>query len=352
MNYIIKINNIIKMSGESDKELFEKISKPLKNFDPKKDTTKDFCLKFTEIAKKYRRNLPKNPEKRKALFKPFLQVLVGDKELQDEDYNIDTILYYCNKNTEKKLDDTIDEIKQVVKTSIEIDRRTNQKTTISSIKYITNPIRTFTIVQVPESAFNRSVKPSTWSYDGSSHIFRPTSKNCPFYLSSGTSNEVNFPNVWFPFLRIKETEDRKFYDQDRGWIHKSSMLTNSRVFKNAFYQLFKDKFGEDIETKYKNTFIAFFEKFSHWWQVSISSTMDVGANSLWNHDPFLLKVKILALEYSFELYPRDNITHFKPRNEDEKITRYIIKDIEAEYNLPEDVNGWLDRNDALILKRD
>ena len=130
------------------------------------------------------------------------------------------------------------------------------------------------------------------------------------------------------------------------------MLSNSRRFQNAFYKLFKDKFGEDIETKYKNTFISFFEKFSHWWQVSISSAMDVGANSLWNHDPFLLKVKILALEYSFELSPRDDITYFKPLNEDEKITRYIIKEIEDEYISPRDVNQWLDRNDALILKRD
>jgi len=341
------------MSSKSNKEVFDEIAKRLKSFDPKRDKVEKFCNDFTIIANKiYKSNLPRVLRTKKELYGPFLQVLVGDKELQDEDYNIDTILEYCNKNTEKKLDDTIDEIKHIVETSIEIDRRTIQKTTISSIKYITNPTRILTIVKVPETTFNTSEKPSTWSYDGSSDVFRPTCKNCPFYLSSGTSNEVNFPNVWFPFLRIKETKNRKYFNQPRGWIHKSTMLCNSRRFKNAFYQLFKDKFDEDIEPKSKNTFITFFEKFSHWWQVSISCVLDVDPSSLWNHDPFLLKVKLLAIEYSFELNPRDDITHFKPRNEDEKITRYIINDIEDEYNIPEDINEWLDRNDALILKID
>jgi hypothetical protein len=334
------------MSSESDE--FKTITKRLKEIKPEKDKDKikDFCVLFTKLVVDYKNRLPRIARTKRELYGPLLQILLN-REPTDEDFNIETILNYCRVNNQGKLQETLEEIKQVTETSVEIAQRTKEEITISTVNYIGTITRTLTIVEIPKRAFYGNV----WLYDGSSHIFRPSCKNCPFYLSTGTSNDINFPNVWFPFLRIKETEDKTFVNQDRGWIYKASMLKNSRRFKDAFDKLFKNRNPEDNIVKYEKTFNSFFEKFSHWWQVSISAAMDVDASSVWNHDPFLLKVKILALEYNFKLNPR-NDNYFTIKDENEKITRYIINQVENEYIRPEDINIWLKKQNSLCLLRD
>jgi Asp-tRNA(Asn)/Glu-tRNA(Gln) amidotransferase C subunit len=312
-----------------------------------KNTVK-FCEEFNSILKRFSRNLPRTIKNRKELYSPFLLALgVNGADLRDENYDINFLVNKCiefhAKKPEEELKDNIQQLKHIVETTIEMNSRNRQEDTVSTIRYVSEVDRVLTIVAIPKNAFAGD---KTWIHHGSTYNIRPKCTNCGFYLSSGTSNEINFPNVWFPFLRVKTSVKTYSYEQERGWINKSQMLCLSKRFKTVFYNLFKQQYNEDIGTKYENTFISFFEKFSHWWQVCISAALITNADNIWNTDPFLLKVKILALKYDFDPN-RDTFVE-----NSEKITMYKIREISTIIvgEKPEEVNKWLSDNNALCLE--
>ena len=338
------------MSEESQLEKFRRLTN--QRLDPKGDIT-TFCKEFKNILTQFKKRLPKAIETKKELYEPFFNALgIGGDILRAKKYDISFLMEKCGDYMAKKdvreVKKDIQELKATTELTLEIQNRSNENNTISTVMYESSAPRLLTIVKVPANMFYSSV----WKYDGSTYLFRrPSCLNCGFYLSTGTSNETNFQNVWFPFLRVQENEKGVDYaTQERGWIHKATMIQNSGRFKDNFYKLFKQKYNIDIETEYKNTFMSFFEKFSNWWQVSISAALDTNADCMWNHDPFLLKIKILALEYDFDLNPRDDNTYFIRNNK--KITRYQIVNPSSTYTRPEDINKWLSDNNALCLARD
>jgi hypothetical protein len=320
-----------------------------------KNTVK-FCQEFNSIFSSFKKRLPRTTKNKKELYLVFLKALgLKEEELKDNYYDINFLIKKCTEfhreKSEKELKDDIQEIKQIAETAIEMNSRNKEQYTVSTITYNSEVNRILTIVEIPNNVFTGEEK-KTWIPHGSTYNIRPQCTNCGFYLSSGTSNEINFPNVWFPFLRVKETEKTYSSDQKRGWINKSTMLCNSIRFKTAFYRLFEERYNEDIGTKYENTFISFFEKFSHWWQVCISAALITDAHNIWNTDPFLLKVKILALKYDFNPNPNPNTYTFVENSK--KITMYKIMKISTiiEGEKPEEVNNWLSKNGALCLIKD
>lgn len=188
--------------------------------------------------------------------------------------------------------------------------------------------RIMTAIKVPKYALNKN---GAWISNGIS-TFYPSCTRCGFYLSTGVSNEANFPGVWFPFLRIN-TEEK------RGWIQKAQTLQNSPSFKKALAK-------KGIEVKQNSFLYYFFEKFSHWWQVSISAALQT-ENTLWNVHPDLLAIKTLALTRVFDLV--DEVLKRDPS----VVKCYKLKDnVVNIVNNPEDVNAWLDKSEALCKRND
>jgi hypothetical protein len=315
-----------------------------------------FCRDFEIILEtpSIKKKLPKSSENRKELYEPFLKALgVPKKELQDKNYNINYICSVIEKKDNKKKiseSETVSERKtSIIETANEITERKIENETKSSVYYTTESKRLFTIVDVPAYAFYKNI----WLTCGSPVLTPRTCKRCSFYLSTGTSNDVNFPNIWFPFLRIQEQKS-KLSKVDRGWINKTTNLVIpsqenekpfTRQFSRKFREFFKQQYNEDLD-QYINTFKYFFEKFSHWWQVSVSAALDTNADSGWNNDPFLLKIKLLALQYDYLYFENE----FVRRND--IVKRYLVKKPLRELSTPEEINEWLQSNDALCEKRD
>lgn len=130
--------------------------------------------------------------------------------------------------------------------------------------------RYLAVVKIPDYVFAMSAKP----------LYRSTGcKNIGFYLSSGTSNETNFPGMWFPFTCVEPV----------GWIRKEKGLD---LFFRRYWLENKDIFGVKIVQK-------FLEKFAHFWQVRISAGMPSDPDSLWNKIPAMIKLKEFALTHVY-----------------------------------------------------
>jgi hypothetical protein len=168
----------------------------------------------------------------------------------------------------------------------------------------------------------------SWKSHGSPQpsVLYNTCTNCAFFNSTGTSNEINFPGVWFPVLRI--TQD--------GWIAKAQFLCKSKIFMKNL-----EKFGINVS---ENSFInIFLEKFSHWWQVSISSALPSTTQTcLWSTHPDLIKLKAIALNYVYN--PDESIFY----HSDAIIKKYNINtDNCPKISNKDVVNDWFYSKNAL-----
>lgn len=185
--------------------------------------------------------------------------------------------------------------------------------------------RLLTIVTIPE----RYIYNGKWVNNGSPAInFYLSCRNCGFYNSSGASNDVNFKGIWFPFLGI---------DND-GWIRKSQFICDSKDFISSLENFF------NLSVKKGDFLYYFLEKFSHWWQVSVSAAMpNIGDYYLWNIHPDLAKLKAIALNYDYDFIK----SSFIPR--DDIVKAYLLNintDIENIIE-PNIINSWLSENNAL-----
>jgi hypothetical protein len=228
-----------------------------------------------------------------------------------------------------------EEEEKIVKTSV--SKKVVGMETLSCITYIA---RYMIMVPVPKNMFNHQKR---WLPTEGVGPGYPECKNCAFYFSTGTSNEgKNFPGMWFPFLRIKETLKRNSYDQDRGWIHKAHNLSTANTLK----QQLSKKFGIKM-TPFLDVFL---EKFSHWWQVSISAALPSAPDALWNIHPELIALRPIALSYDYYAYPDKGHDHLIANPGIVKI--YDVPDCSRNLAQPEEVNAWLREYGALCSDRD
>jgi hypothetical protein len=173
----------------------------------------------------------------------------------------------------------------------------------------------------------------------SSNVGYPDCGKCAFYYSTGTSNtgKANFPDVWFPFLRIKEDKkkERTKSSKERGWIRKACGLHDVIKIKEILIT---------GKIKYDNFMILFLTKFSHWWQLQISAAMS--SDSMWNTHTELIKLKALVLNNDYFLGKdllscNNNISNIIVSNE-----------ILIDSDVPENINKWLLDNGALCEEND
>ena len=129
---------------------------------------------------------------------------------------------------------------------------------------------------------------------------------CAFFLSSGTSNERNFPNTWLPFYGI-----------DKNWLIKAGILGNTA---GKYFRDVKNS-GITINTKLKE----FLSRFDFDWQLRISASF-LQENSYWDENP-KLRNYVLGGD--------------KPT--------LIIKLPQEEVNGEENINQWLDTHGAHCL---
>jgi hypothetical protein len=198
-----------------------------------------------------------------------------------------------------------------------------------SLLYETNDgkDRQLTCVSVPNYAKNRAY---AWSDNGGCFPYYPKTSKCGFYLSTGTSNTVNFPDIWFPFLKIQEKPHRC---HPIGWVYKTTGLHRSKRLAQEL-----EKLGVEMEIVKD-----FLEKFSHWFQVQISAGLtedfSIPESSSTRKNSLELLHKI-ALTYSFDklrgLYRDPTI--------DQKI---VPGDTTVITDDPYTINEWMLSQDAL-----
>jgi hypothetical protein len=175
---------------------------------------------------------------------------------------------------------------------------------------------------------------------GGGQMRYPSCTHCGFYRSTGTSNTAkNFPEIWFPFLRVKESLTGLRDEMPVGWLEKASGLDRNRYLLSALEDIIKT----DID---KQFIISFLEKFSHWWQIQISCAIITSPNSLLITHPILQRIRILALSFDFDIV-KDK---FIPNEDITKV--YNIGLPAKELKSPEEANKWLAKRGALCAYED
>lgn len=160
----------------------------------------------------------------------------------------------------------------------------------------------------------------------SNYTYQDSCRNIAFYKSSGkTENEHIYKNVWFPFMRMTK----------KNWLMKCfgmiTMFMNQN--ENYFYNT-----NKTIFVKKTPEIIYFMNRFSFWWQLRISAML-ADPNSIWFMDKDFFNLKELAINYesTFKGFQKSDFILYKLNNTGIEIN---------------DVNEFLEKNDALCVKTD
>jgi len=211
--------------------------------------------------------------------------------------------------------------------------------------------RYFCIVPVPNQGdYYISSKTNQW-YQGLGHFTQKViSKNCPFFFSTGTSNEgANFPDMWFPFYRLQTVEIVKPHiTKPVGYIKKAYGLGHNKPLDNAVLKALK-RIGTDINESDAKLLNSFLEKFSYWWQVQISASLPQGDKSLFLTNGFFIRLKSILLSYN------EDVKNLIPNVKNIIITKYDLdpkKACKMKIEDPKEVNDWLRSNNALVMNED
>lgn len=231
------------------------------------------------------------------------------------------------------------------------------------LRYINYGGRLLVVLPIPNDRDSDQIifnKNGTWCPNGGIGPSYPKSKKCPFYKSTGTSNTgigANFPNMWFPFFRIKTSipgGDRSSSEMSRGWVYKAWGLQSVRQLRQRLHQRFSEEIPAPPEkNETSDFFYCFLEKFSHWWQIQLSLQLPIEqGETLWDTDPILINFKNIVLTYDYDHFASP---YFKPRKNEHK--QYSLDSVASQIHLessktngqdtiPEQINLWL-RGDAL-----
>jgi hypothetical protein len=232
-----------------------------------------------------------------------------------------------------------------------------KKTVDTTINYYhsgSDKIRTMTIIKIPPSPSNIILTTLTvgktphWIPGGTYSNYN-TCTSIGFYLSSGSSNAINYKGVWFPFSRIREisTNTPSESSDHKGYIKKFWGLNANAILIQRLKELLGLHLSEFITR-------ALFEKFSHWWQVQISAALGTDPDSLWNVHKELIAIKSICFMYVYDMY--DGFISLEKLSSNKKyknikykiITEYIIpNNPPITLKDPIEINKWLVNNNAL-----
>ena len=161
-----------------------------------------------------------------------------------------------------------------------------------------------------------------WCPNGGIGPSYPTSKICPFYKSTGVSNpsSVNFPNMWFPFFRIKTSQEKQGSNIPKGWIYKAWGLQSVKQLRERLTERFQIPAPTFPETS--DFLYCFLEKFSHWWQIQLSLQLPIDEGTMWSTNDILKKMKDIVLNYDYDHFGGDYKCFIKNTNTPEK---YILE---------------------------
>ena len=226
-----------------------------------------------------------------------------------------------------------------------------------TLPYINYINRSLVVLPIPDDSktlqiiFNSDGK---WCPNGGIGPGYPKSIICPFYRSTGVSNTgaVNFPNMWFPFFRIKTSKASQDSSIGRGWIYKAWGLQSVKQLRKRLFNKFQIPEVKEEESESKDFLYCFLEKFSHWWQIQLSLQLPVEPGTLWDTNPILKKLKHIALNYDYDHFGGDHKCFLKNANTPKK---YILESNPYQiYNNPDDdadkINGRLRGFNNLVIE--
>ena len=193
-----------------------------------------------------------------------------------------------------------------------------------------------------------------WCPNGGIGPGYPEAKKCPFYKSTGTSNssiDANFPNMWFPFFRIKTKNPNETSPTGRGWIYKAWGLQSVTQLRQRLYKNFNIPLQESGKELTSDFLYCFLEKFSHWWQIQLSLQLPIDSNTLWDISPILQKLKNIVLTYDYDHFRNDQdcfikrevpLILIKYNLQSEPIHNYEKQPkANGSDKIPETINNWL-----------
>ena len=181
----------------------------------------------------------------------------------------------------------------------------------NKLNYIKYGGRNLVVLHIPDDSrgtqiiFNSQAK---WCPNGGVGPGYPSCKTCPFYQSTGSSNDVNFPGMWFPFFRIKTSipgQPKSIATQERGWIYKAWGLQSVKDLRTRLYDRFKIPLPEGQELT-SDFLYCFLEKFSHWWQIQLSLQLPLKkGETLWDTSSILQEFKNIVETYDYDHFGGD-----------------------------------------------
>jgi hypothetical protein len=215
----------------------------------------------------------------------------------------------------------------------------------TELEYINYTGRKLVVLNIPDESkikvesriiFNRDY---AWCPNGGIGPSYPKSKICPFYLSTGKSNDTNFPGMWFPFFRIKTLPAKQSLSKmERGWIYKAWGLQSVKKLRERLNKRFNIPLPTEQETE--DILYCLLEKFSHWWQIQLSLQLPIENGTLWETNPLLREFKKIVLNYDYDNFLGDS-NCFMERNPDLKKQYVLTQPTVLKDSEPETINTWL-----------
>jgi hypothetical protein len=201
------------------------------------------------------------------------------------------------------------------------------------LNYIDYGCRNLVVLPIPDDSTRAQIifnSQGKWCPNGGVGPGYPTSKFCPFYKSTGHSNETNFPDMWFPFFRIKTSipgQNKSIATQERGWIYKAWGLQSVTQLRTRLRERLKKaipSLSEEKEPLTSDFLYCFLEKFSHWWQIQLSLQLPVKEGTLWETSPILQELKNIVENYDYDHFGGKNC--FIPRGENKIRQLYLLSE--------------------------
>lgn len=232
------------------------------------------------------------------------------------------------------------------------------------LNYIEYDGRNLVVLPIPDDRTGKQIifnSQGKWCPNGGVGPGYPSCKTCPFYQSTGRSNETNFPSMWFPFFRIKTSipgQPKSIATQERGWIYKAWGLQSVTQLRTRLNKKFHQKIPlPDPKNQITSDYLyCFLEKFSHWWQIQLSLQLPVNQEALSSLPEIFKNFIDIVKDYDYDHFGVNNF--FIPREESKKIRQLYNLDGRACHtftksqiipngdtitidNTPDYINMWL-----------
>lgn len=355
----VKPQNLNKNKQPSTTEIFPK---PIPAFDTVNPSrrTKVIPRRGSTIV------IPVTPEPRikRIDSSSLLTFLAGDGKISEDtqsktysikDINREIILNFVNLREDSGITELKTPELDSVDEFINADVVEKQEKVIDCLFYQDRPLVVLPIPDDREKAqiiFNSNGK---WCPNGGIGPGYPQSINCPFYRSTGQSNpdSRNFPNMWFPFFRIKTSKyvpGVSLSKLDRGWIYKAWGLQSVKQLRQRLNTIFNIPLPELGQDETKDILYCLLEKFSHWWQIQLSLQLPEDENSLWSTNKLLIEFKKLVLNYDYDHFGGDKNCFIPIKQSVKKdLPKYKLNTI-INITEPEEINIWLRKGHYLCIE--